>query len=127
MSKSILSVNGNKAMNYLLQTIFQKEYRLVQASDVFEGMYQLKTNNKITALIVDLDYETQQGWELIEHIKSSELYDIPVVVLTTENNDILQRKCYQLEVDEIFFKPFNPVDLIATIKNTIAMNSVSNY
>jgi CheY-like chemotaxis protein len=126
MSKSILSVNGNKAMNYLLQTIFEKEYRLKPVSDVFEAMYHLKTNRKISALIVDIDYQSQQGWELIEHIKSSTLFDIPVIVLTTDNNEILQKKCYELEVDEIFFKPFNPVDLIATIRNTIDVNIVSN-
>jgi CheY-like chemotaxis protein len=118
MSKSILSVNGNKAMNYLLQTILEKEYRFVPASDVFQAMHQLRNNKGICALMVDLDFQPQQGWELIEHIKSSKLYNIPVVVLTTENSDTLKQKCYEFEVDEIFFKPFNPLDLIAAIKST---------
>ena len=113
-------------MNYLLRTIFEKEYRLLPVADVFEGMYHLKTNKKISALIVDIDYQSQQGWELIEHIKSSILYDLPVIVLTTDNNELLQKKCYELEVDEIFFKPFNPVDLIATIRNTINAEVVSS-
>ena len=91
MSKSILSVNGNRAMNYLLQTIFEKEFRLKPVSDVFEAMYFLKVNRNISALIVDIDYQPQQGWELIEHIKSSTLFDLPVIVLTTENNEKLQK------------------------------------
>jgi putative two-component system response regulator len=114
MSKRILSVNGSKAMNYLLQTIFQKEYKVEQI-DVFEAVYQLKSNN-VSAVIVDIDYHPLQGWELIEHIKSSKIFDIPVLVLTTENTETLQKKCYELGVEEIFFKPFNPVDMIATIK-----------
>ena len=69
-------------------------------------------NKKISALVVDLDYQPQQSWELIEHIKSSKLFRIPVLVLTTDNNEILRKKCYEYEVDEIFFKPFNPDDLI---------------
>ncbi|MFL5739033.1 MAG: response regulator [Flavisolibacter sp.] len=120
MSKSILSVNGNKAMNYLLQTIFEKEFRFVPVSDVFQGMHHLRTNRKISALVVDLDFQPQQSWELIEHIKSSKLFRIPVLVLTTDNNETLRKKCYEYEVDEIFFKPFNPEDLIAAIK--IIMN-----
>jgi len=120
MSKSVLSVNGNRAMNYLLQTILQDEYKFIPASNVFEAMHRLKLDKKICFLIVDLDFHSQQVWDLIEHIKSSTLYRIPVIVLATENTEILRQKCYEYEVDEIFFKPFNPVDLIAAINNTVS-------
>lgn len=119
MRKSILSVNGNRAMNYLLQTILERAYQFVPAPDVFQGMHHLKTNKSISALVVDLDFQPQQSWELIEHIKSSKLYRIPVIVLTTDNNETLRQKCYEFEVDEIFFKPFNPEDLIAAIKSML--------
>ena len=125
MSKSILSVNGNRAMNYLLKTILEKAYQFVPANDVFQGMYYLRTKKEIRVLIVDLDYQPQQGWELIEHIKSSRLYQMPVIVLATDNTELLRQKCYELEVDEIFFKPFNPADLIAATKNTISAATVS--
>jgi len=121
MSKSILSVNGNKAMNYLLQTILEKEYRFVPATDVFQAVHLLRNNDSICALIVDLDFHPQQAWELIEHIKSSKMFQLPVIVLTTENNDVLRQKCYEYEVDEIFFKPFNPLDLIAAIKSMMSV------
>lgn len=127
MSKSILSVNGNKAMNYLLQTIFEKEYDFVPVSDVFQGMNQLRKNKRISALVVDLDYHPQQGWDLIEHIKSSKLFSIPVIVLTTENNETLRFKCYEYEVDEIFFKPFNPVDLIAALKGMVTVDMANTW
>jgi DNA-binding response OmpR family regulator len=125
MSKSILSINGNKAMNYLLKTILEKEYQLVPANDVFQGMHYLRNNKEIGVLIVDVDYQPQQGWELIEHIKSSRLYQMPVIVLATDNTELLRLKCYELEVDEIFFKPFNPEDLIAATKNTISVTAVN--
>ena len=120
MRRSVLSVNGNRAMNYLLQTCFENKFQFVPVSDVFQAMHQLRTDKRICFLIVDLDFHPQQSWELIEHIKSSRLYDVPVVVLATENTEILRQKCYEYEVDEIFFKPFNPVDLIAAIGNTVA-------
>jgi CheY-like chemotaxis protein len=122
MSKSILSINGNHAMNFLLQTIFENEYSFVPAGDVFEGMHLLRKNKSISALVIDLDFHPQQCWDLIEHIKSSKLYRIPVIVLTTDNNDTLRQKCYAFEVDEIFFKPFNPVDLIAAINSLMTVN-----
>lgn len=120
MSKSILSVNGNTAMNYLLQTILKGKYDFLSAANVFQAMQQLRNNKKIGFLIVDLDFHPQQGWDLIEHIKSSRLYNIPVIVLATENTELLRQKCYEYEVDEIFFKPFNPIDLMAAIGNTVS-------
>lgn len=126
MSKSILSINGNKAMNYLLQTILEQDYSFVPATDVFQGMHHLRTNRNIFALIVDLDYNPQQSWDLIENIKSSKIYRIPVIVLTTDNTETLRQKCYEFEVDEIFFKPFNPEDLIAAIKNLMDMTVLHN-
>lgn len=121
MSKSILSVNDNNAMNYLLKTLLEKEYQFIPVSDPLHGMHCLRVHKKIGVLIVDLDFHSQQNWELIEHIKSSKLYKTPVIVLATENSEILRQKCYDFEVDEIFFKPFNPVDLIAAIQNTISV------
>jgi DNA-binding response OmpR family regulator len=54
------------------------------------------------------------------------LYKIPVIVLATENNDSVRQKSYEFELDEIFFKPFNPVDLIAAIKNLTSETMMSN-
>jgi CheY-like chemotaxis protein len=121
MSKSILSVNGNKAMNYLLHTILTKEYGFIPAADVFQAVHMIRNNENICALIVDLDFHPQQAWDFIEHVKSSKMFKLPIIVLTTENNDTLRQKCYEYEVDEIFFKPFNPLDLIAAIKSMMTM------
>ncbi|HUQ67816.1 MAG TPA: response regulator [Flavitalea sp.] len=126
MNKSILSVNGNKAMNFLLQTILEREYKFVPVNDVFQAMHQLRSQKKVSALVVDLDFQPNQSWELIEHIKSSKLFRIPVIVLTTDNTETLRQKCYEFEVDEIFFKPFNPEDLIAAIRSMMNVAVVNN-
>ena len=104
-------------MNYLLQTILEKEFRFVPVSEVFKALQHLRMNKNICCLITDIDGYPQQNWELIEHIRSSKLFRVPIIVLATENTELLRQKCYEYEVDEIFFKPFNPVDLIAAIDN----------
>ncbi len=115
MAKSILIVSGSTAMNYLLQTVLKKEYEIISVSDVFQAMQHLRKNKSINTILIDLDFQMQHGWELIEHIKSSRLFKLPVIVLSTDKNDTLKKKCYDFEVDEIFIKPFNPLDLIAAI------------
>jgi DNA-binding response OmpR family regulator len=123
--QAILSVNGNKAMNFLLQTVFEKEFDFVPVADVFHGMHIIRTEKNISALIVDVDFQPQQTWELVQHIKSSRLYEVPVILLATENSEVLKQKTYEYEVDEIFFKPFNPVDLISAVKNLVTAEVLS--
>lgn len=112
-------------MNFLLQTIFENEYHFLSSSDVFQAMHKLKSDRQVSALIVDVDFETHQSWELIQHVKSSKLYKLPVIILATENNEMIRQKSYEYEIDEIFFKPFNPVDLIAAIKNLMSVSILS--
>lgn len=117
MNKIILSVNGNKAMHYLLKTIFQNEDGYVPVTDAYHAMYQLRTNKNISVMIVDVDYETEQSWEMIQHIKTSKLHQIPIIILTTVNDDSIKNKCYEFGIDDVFFKPFNPIDLVAAVKS----------
>ena len=126
MNKSILSVNGNNAIHYLLQTIFQNEYALIAVSDAFEATYQLKSKKGIGILIVDVDYDTDQNWEMIQHIKTSKLFQLPIVVLTTNNDDTVKNKCYEFGIDDVFFKPFNPVDLVAAVKSLDTAIALTN-
>lgn len=126
MSKRILSVNGNKAMNYLLQTIFKKEYELMPVTDVFHAMYHLKTDSDIELIIVDVDYESKKSWELIQHIKTSRMFSVPVVVLATANTDLIEKNCYEYNIDDTFFKPFNPADLVNAVKATVSNNVLTH-
>jgi CheY-like chemotaxis protein len=111
-------------MNYLLQTVFEKDYQFVPVTNVFEAMFQMKIKKNIDLLIVDIDFQEQQSWEFINHIKTSKLYEMPVVVLTTQNNPGIEQKCYEAAIDEIFFKPFDPVEIIASVKNMITGREV---
>lgn len=126
MSKSILSVSGNKAMSFLLQTIFEKHYPLLALTEVWQATQHLRSNRQIGALIVDVDFQPQPCWDLIHHVKTSRLYKVPVIVLVTDNTEVVKQKSYELELDEIFFKPFNPIDLIAAIKNLMTTPVLSN-
>lgn len=126
MNKNVLSISGNRAINYLLQTVLENEYHFTYAMDVFHGMNKLKLNKDISVLIVDVDFESQQSWQLIEYVKRSKIYNLPVIVLATENSNEMKQKLFDYQVNEIFFKPFNPVDLIEVIRH-LTVPTVSRF
>ncbi len=121
MSNSILSVNGNRAMNYVLQTIFEKDYGFIPVMNVYQAASCLRSKKGIKVIIVDVDFQPQQSWEFIEHIKSSKLFQTSVIVLTTATTEDIQQKCYELQIEEMFFKPFNPVDVITAVKSIMSL------
>src|SRR5947209_2310911 len=99
MRKSILSVNGSRAMNYLLKTILGRSFKFEHIEDIFQVAHYLKRNKNTAALIIDLDFQPQLCWELIEHVKTSRLYKVPVIILATDTNESLKEKCYQYGID----------------------------
>lgn len=127
MSKYILSINGNKAMNYLLQTISKRKFDFVAVRDVFSGMSYLKSKKNIGLILIDIDYEAEQGWAMINHIKTSRLYELPVFILTSYNNEEFQKKCLHYGIEDIFLKPFNPIEIVNACSSSLYANVNSSY
>ena len=115
MNRTILSVNGNKPMNYLLQTVLSTRYDFIPVDDVFAAMNQLKRRTEIEAIIIDVDYSAQENWDFIQHVKTSGLYQKPVIVLTSDKSNRMGEKMAREKVYDFFFKPFSPPDLVRTI------------
>src|SRR5215510_8858795 len=115
MNRTILSVNGNKPMNYLLQTVLSTRYDFIPVDDVFAAMNQLKRKAEIELIIIDVDYSTQENWDFIQHINTSGLYQKPVIVLTSDKSKRMDARMTTEKVHDFFFKPFSPPDLLRTI------------
>ena len=99
----------------MLQTVLSRKYKIAAVADVFQGMQQLKNNEAIELVVVDVDFNAEESWAFIQHIKSSWLYNRPVVVLTSDKTQSAAKKVTEHNVDYLFQKPFSPVDLIKTI------------
>lgn len=124
MSRTVLSINGNKSMNYMLQTVLSRKYKITAVADVFQGMQHLKNDDAIEAIVLDVDFNTEESWEFIQHIKSSWIYNRPIVVLTSDKMLFASEKAGAASVDYFFQKPFSPVDLIKTIDALLYAPSV---
>lgn len=127
MSRTVLSINGNRPMNYMLQTVLSPKYTIVVATDVFQGMQQLRTNESIELILADVDFNADESWEFIKHIKSSWIYNRPVVVLTSDRALAASEQVAACGVDYCFRKPFSPMDLIKTIDAILYAPSESAY
>jgi DNA-binding response OmpR family regulator len=126
MKMSILSINGNKPFNYILQTVLSKDHYVTVASDPITGLKQMKSSGKISLVIIDTDSFEEEAVEFIEYIKSSLLFQVPIIVLTTNETEFIQQKLSQLNVNDSFVKPFNPLDLVKKVNKILSVNLLNS-
>ena len=115
MIKKVLSIGQNKAMNYLVRTVLSGLYQLVIVEDVFLGMHLLRQKLDINLVVIDIDYQTKESIDLILHINSSKIYNRPVIVLSSLENQQRYRSLMEARVYGHFVKPFNPIELVNSI------------
>jgi len=108
-------------MNHLLKTVTGIIYHLITAEDTFEAMSSLKTTKEIECILIDIDYQTEQNLHFILHLKVSFLCHCPVIVLCS-NKEIYDSDKPE-NVESIFYKPFDPLDLKKEI-DKIMMSSL---
>ena len=117
MKKKILAIDDSKAIRFLLQTVLGKDYQVVTAPDGCSAMYWLSKRNLPDLIIADAQLPDMNDWELIEQLASSGLYrEIPIIVISSLSKSETQTKCLEFGVIEYFTKPFNPIDLLDSIK-----------
>jgi DNA-binding NtrC family response regulator len=126
MSMTILSINGNKPMNFLLQTILSARYDFIPVADVFAAMNELKRRQEIELILIDVDYSAQENWDFIQHIKTSGLYQKPVIVLASDKSKGMDEKMAEEKVYDFVCKPFSPPDLVRTIDKLMLSNTTHN-
>lgn len=78
MKNKILAIDDSKAIRFLLQTVFGKNYQVFTASDGCSAMYSLTQKGLPDLIIADPKLPDMKDWELIEYLTASGLYgDIP--------------------------------------------------
>jgi len=118
MKKKILAVDDSKAIRFLLQTVFSKNYQVITASDGCSAVNWLTRRNLPDLIIADPNLPDMKEWELIEYLAASGMYgNIPIMVLSALDKKETQQRCKEYGVQQYFLKPFNPLDLVKTVDN----------
>ncbi len=116
MKKKILAIDDSKAIRFLLQTIFSKNYQVITASDGCSAINWLTRKNLPDLILADPKLPDMKDWELIEYLAASGMYgNIPVMVLSALDKKETQLKCKELGVRQFFTKPFNPIELVKSV------------
>jgi hypothetical protein len=119
MKTTVLSINGNKPFNYILQTVLSKDHYVTIVTDPITGLKQMKAKGNVNLVVIDTDAFEAEAFEFIEYINSSLLFRVPVIVLTSNKTEHIKQKLFELNLNDIFVKPFDPLMLVKRINKNL--------
>ena len=117
---SILAVDDSASMRQMVSfTLKGAGYDVTEAADGVEALNIAKTN-KFSLVITDVNMPNMDGITLTRELRSLPDYKfIPILTLTTESSGDKKMAGKSAGATGWIVKPFNPDQLLATIKKVL--------
>ena len=120
MEKNILIVDDCKTTRSIIGLYLKSAgFKTVMAENGFDAVEKLM-NNHVDFIITDLNMPQMDGIELTKWVRSnSGFQDIPLIILTTEDEQISKTKGMDNGASAFLTKPISKDKLINEIKNLV--------
>ena len=114
--KQILIIEDHDCIRLLLGKFLSKKYNVSTRKDGLEGMSWLAKGNIPDLVILDMQMPRIDGLEFLTNIRSSGLFrELPVLIVSGEENPKHLIEYKKLGIDGFVAKPFNPNKITETI------------
>ena len=114
--KQILIIEDHDCIRLLLGKLLSKNYEVTTRKDGLDGMAWLSLGNIPDLIILDMEMPRISGFEFLTNIRSSGLFrELPVLIVSGEENPNHINQFKKLGIDGFIAKPFNPDQIKETI------------
>lgn len=121
--RKILVVYDNEMNRDMLREMLCREYEIIEAENGKEALGQLESaSESISAVLLDIIMPEMNGYEVLEHMRASEVMSpIPVIVTTGNTEEGAEVKALELGANDFIAKPYNPDIIKHRLSNTISL------
>ena len=124
----MLAIDDEVSIQLIIKHYFKNDFSVITKSNGKEALDWMFQGNFPDIIIADLNMPEMDGYTFIEHVRSSGyLKNIPLIMLSGDDNTINKIKCLEAGADDFLVKPFNPRELAARINCILRRISTSNY
>lgn len=125
-NQKILVIEDHESVRLLLNQFLSKEYNVTCRADGFGGLAWLSQGNVPHLIILDMSMPKLSGLDFLNNIRSSGMFrDIPVLMVSAEEDSNIIKKCHELGIKGFVNKPFNPIELKEKINNVLLQTAVA--
>ncbi|NDV82516.1 hybrid sensor histidine kinase/response regulator transcription factor [Bacteroides sp. 51] len=116
---TILLVDDNTELLYVMKGIFKNKYNVVTATNGQQA-WEILNNTAVDVAICDVMMPNMNGWELCNRIKTDLRFNhIPVIILTAKKGIDDRVASYEAGADGYIAKPFESKVLFARVDNLL--------
>ena len=121
MAKTILIVDDSLSLRTVVKIALERAgYTVIEAGDGKQALAQLDKAGKVNLIISDVNMPNMGGIELLSHIKQHARHKfVPVVMLTTENQNEKKEQGRLGGAKAWICKPFDPPQLLDAVSKLI--------
>jgi len=118
--QTVLAVDDSASIRQMVAfTLEQAGFEVIQAADGLDAL-KVAADHIVDLVITDLNMPRLDGFGLIEKLRALPEYRfVPMLVLTTDSGSDRKRRGKAAGATGWLVKPFNPEQLIATIRRVL--------
>jgi two-component system, chemotaxis family, chemotaxis protein CheY len=122
MSKTVLVVDDSSSLRSLVKmTLIRAGYAVIEGADGKEGLAQLDKAGKVHLIVSDVNMPNMDGITFVQQIKQHPKHKfIPVIMLTTEDENSKIQQAKAAGARAWLIKPFNPPELLDAVSKLAA-------
>jgi len=123
MKKSVLTIESNRALQYLVATVLKTRYSVSSVQNSRHAMQLFSSGYEAALIIIDVPNRDSESFELLDHIVTSSVFkDVPIIVLSASRDEELKSSCLQIGAADFLTKPFDPVYLFERVDQILSQN-----
>lgn len=120
---NILIIEDHDAVRLLLGITFKRQFNVVTKRDGLEGLAWLSAGNFPDLIILDMQMPRLNGLGFLRQLRSSGMFNQIPVLLVSGNNDAIQNaELFDLGIVDFIPKPFDPTLLYEKVKMIVSNN-----
>ena len=119
----ILVVDDSRVVRHTLVKCLSPYFHTIEAENGVAGWRVINQNSRIELIISDIQMPEMDGYTFICKVRAAGdpgLRDIPVVVITSAEDDITRQRAFACGANDFVLKPFNTKQLLGCIKSQLA-------
>lgn len=108
IQKPQMLIVDDKAVNrYVLRNIFEEDYEIIECQDGRAAMEVLEEmRNEVAVVLLDIIMPVCDGFAVLKYMKESALCTVPVILISSNVNDINIKKARDYDVADYIQKPY---------------------
>ena len=117
---NILIIDDHDAVRLLLGLTLKNKFDVITKKDGIEGMAWLSAGNIPDLIMLDMQMPRLNGLEFLKQIRTSGMFrDIPVILVSANENEYEITQSFGLGIVDFIRKPFNPIKLKEKVDNIL--------